>query len=312
MSTPAHLITLGLDSATNADIKSWFNHFNFLPPIPMTAATVDVAKGPASFEHLLELVAASNHKNFIIIVHGFQDGSGLSLKLAHSRGEPVGSQSTFHTHLQRLMDLDEPGQQPGDLEKTKLGLNNREITQLIDLMHKVRDKRIDCIEFRSCNLGRDTLSLDRFRKFFGARLAGAPDLHTIFGHGPVLIGEEHMKNHTKRRGGGTWEQYNFPLAIAEPDLACCFRVGRDNKPDNGYIVARDRPIFDNWLKKYVAPGASFTGTDMPLHGLWVTGREIYLEAEHVNSPLGSWGGDTGHRLMLPRSENYAKHIIYSR
>ena len=36
------------------------------------------------------------------------------------------------------------------------------------------DKAIDLIEFRSCNLGRNRLSLDRFRQLFGAAKVGAP------------------------------------------------------------------------------------------------------------------------------------------
>ena len=64
------------------------------------------------------------------------------------------------------------------------------VDKMLDLMHQVRNKKIDTIEFRSCNLGKNVLSLQRFREFFGARLAGAPDLHTVFGRPDTRVGDK--------------------------------------------------------------------------------------------------------------------------
>ena len=54
--------------------------------------------------------------------------------------------------------------------------------------------------------------------------------------------------------------------------------------------------------------------DMALHGLWNTTRQIFLEPEDINEPLGGWGvaGASEKRLILPLTETYRKHIIYSR
>ena len=48
---------------------------------------------------------------------------------------------------------------------------------------------------------------------------------------------------------------------------------------------------------------------MALHGLWNTTRQIILEPEDINEPLGGWGGPTHKKLILPATENYRKHII---
>ena len=219
MAVSAHVITMGLENDINGNIKAWFKQFNFLPPIPLTAAQVDTVSHPLSFEHLLELVLQSTYTNFILIIHGQPDGSGLYLPLfAHSS-----KYSTFHYDLQKLMDVDADvsrmseadfrvmGFAPLDAHtKTSLKQNNRKdprqerVDRMLDLMHQVRNKKIDCIEFRSCNLGKNVLSLQRFRDFFGARLAGAPDLHTVFGRTDTRVGDKflkiHMKNHPITNG----------------------------------------------------------------------------------------------------------------
>ena len=79
MAASAHVITMGLDKVLNANIKAWFSQFNFLPPIPLTAAQIDAIPHDLTFEHLLELVIQSTYTNFIFIIHGQPDGSGLYL-----------------------------------------------------------------------------------------------------------------------------------------------------------------------------------------------------------------------------------------
>jgi hypothetical protein len=68
---------------------------------------------------------------------------------------------------------------------------------------------------------------------------------------------------------------------------------------------------------------------MAMHALWAADRivapktkgekerrvpaAIIMEPEDANEPLGGFGPPDGfRRLVLPLSENYAKHIVYSR
>jgi len=301
--------------------------FNFLPPLGLTAATVDTITKHASFVRLLETVVASVHKNFILIIHGHEDGSGLWLKLAESQGRP----HTTHLDLQRLMDLDAGGPEMSHKDFVIMGVRHHDIPRILHLRHQVLEKRIDCIEFRSCNLGRNKLSLDRFRQFFGARLAGAPDLHTVFGLVPILLGQHMMKSHTHfHRGTGHWETYNFPSALAQPDLVACFALNHLAKPESGgHIAADNAAVLAAWINRYVKKGGNHKGGDMAMHALWAADRvappktkhdkprlvpaAILGEPEDYKDPLGGFGPQDGiRRLVLPLSENYAGHIVYSR
>jgi hypothetical protein len=304
----AHVITLGLEAPLNHAIRLWFRQFNHLPPTSLTAGAVDAApRGPASFERLLALMAASPHKNFILIIHGYEDGAGLHLPLT---GRTYAR--TVHPYLQRLMDLDRPGEALTAADRRILGIGRRDLGRILDLMHQVRAKKIDCVEFRACNLGRNKLSLDRFRQFFGARVLGAPDLHSFFGNGPVVTGQRGLDTHHQGHRGGAWDTYKFPYAHSAPHLVCCFRVDRHNKPSGGHVVADTPDTLDAWVKKYLMSTAGRPTGDMALHGLWNTTRQVFLEPEDESSPLGGWGGPTHRRLILPLTENYRKHIVYSR
>lgn len=327
MTAPAHVITLGLAAGMNKDIRAWFEQFNFLPPLGLTAAKVDTITAGVSFVHLLEAMAASIHKNFILIIHGHEDGSGLWLKLAAQQAKP----HTTHLDLQRLLDLDAGGPPMSKHDFAIMGIGQADVAKIVNLRHRVVDKRIDCIEFRSCNLGRNKLSLDRFRQFFGARQAGAPDLHTVFGVVPVLLGPQMMTNHKRfHHGAGHWETYNFPSALASPTLVACFALNELAKPESGGHIAADSPaVLDAWIAKYIKRGAGRKSGDMAMHALWVADRvvapktrqekrrlvpaAIVMEPEDYRDPLGGFGPEGGfRRLVLPLSENYAKHIIYSR
>lgn len=327
MAAAAHVITLGLDAPMNKNIHAWFTQFNFLPPLGLVAAKVDTIDAHASsLEHLLALITASHHRNFILIIHGHEDGSGLWLELTKHQAKA----HTSHFDLQRLMDLDAGGPHMSRHDFVTMGIGQRDVQGILDLRHKVLGKRIDCIEFRSCNLGRNTLSLDRFRRFFGARLAGAPDLHTVFGLIPVVLGPKMMKDHIHfHPGKAHWETYNFPSALVEPDLVACFALNELSKPESGgHIVADNADVLDSWIKKYIKRDASHKSGDMAIHALWVADRvvppkakhektrlvpaAIIMEPEDYKDPLGGFGPrDDIRRLILPLSENYAKHIVYS-
>ena len=311
----AHVIALGLGAGLNKSVQAWFQQFNYLPPLPLTSVRVDtVEKNPPTLEHLLELVAASPHQRFILMAHGHEDGSGLYLKL--TAGSPMQAE---HRFIGRLIELAE-GQQFNNYDKTHLGLNQAGLDRLLGLIRKVWAKKIDCIEFRACNLGRNTLGLDRFRRLFGARLLGAPDLHTFFGQGPAVTDPKLFDTHQKGHVGGVeWQTYEFPRWLrprdVKPELVCCFRLNSHKKPDGGHIATDSPARLEAWVKKYVMPnGKPPAKGDMALHGIWNTTRQIILEPEDINEPLGGWGiADGGEkRLILPATENYRKHIIYSR
>src|SRR5438045_3949776 len=177
MAAPAHVIAVGLGPVLDSLVRAWFRQFNFLPPIPLTAAQVDmIPAADASFVRLFEMIAASPHSNFILIIHGADDGSGLWLKLVPGQGKL----GTSHFDVQRLLDLSAGGPELSPRDQQIMGITAAQSLRIREALLKLQFKTIDTIEFRSCNLGRNPLGLDRFRRFFGARRAGAPNLHTLF------------------------------------------------------------------------------------------------------------------------------------
>jgi hypothetical protein len=323
MAKSAHVIALGLNSFLNTSIRAWFDQFNFMPPIPLTAARIDtIAVREASLTKLLSIMADSPHKRFILIIHGHSDGSGLLLRLTPEQAKP----HTSYFDLARLMDIVGSGRELDRTDQGKMGVDRRGSHQILDLMHKVQAKQIECIEFRACNLGRNASSLERFRRFFGAKLAGAPDLHSFFGSGPVSTDPRQLLTHT-RSHNGNWETYSFPSVFQEPNLVACFSLDGDSKPTGGHIVADSASTLNTWVKKYVMPSGSPPTGNMALHGLWVADIKIapkkpgekprsvpaavVMEREHVNTPLGGWSTSV-QRFIPPLSENYAKHIIYAK
>lgn len=326
MASPAHVITIGLERPMNDSIRAWFREFGYLPPLGLTASQIEVATQP-TMEHLLKRMIDSPNQNFILVIHGYEDGSGLYLKLAGNQGRP----HTSHVDLQRLMDLDAGGPKMSAADHATMGIGAQAVDRILALRKSVLARKIGCVEFRSCNLGRNKLSLDRFRQFFGARLAGAPDLHTLFGLVPAKVGEHWMKTHTRAHTGpGAWETYNFPHALSKPDLVACFALNDLRKPEyGGHVVAGDAAVLDAWIKKYLKAGASHEKGDLPVHGLWAADRivpphnkqeharrviaAVVLEPEDLDTPLGGFGtAEGGHRIIFPLSENYARHIVYSR
>jgi len=127
MAANAHVITMGLNSALNADIAAWFKQFNFLPPLGLTQARLDAVTSNVSFVHLLELVAASPHDNFILIIHGHEDGSGLWLKLTQAQANP----HTTHHDLQRLMDLDAGGTAMSAKDYSIIGIARSDVAKIL-------------------------------------------------------------------------------------------------------------------------------------------------------------------------------------
>jgi hypothetical protein len=324
MATPAHVITLGLEPAMNASIRAWFKQFNFLPPIPLTAGRIDTVTANGSFEHLLELLIQSPLKDFILIIHGHSDGSGLYIPLSPGQTKI----HTEHWDLQKLMEVDAGQSKMSHADTARMGISRHHIQKLLHLMHRVREKKIHCIEFRSCNLGKNILSLNRFREFLGAGRVGAPDLHTLFGLPGTLVGPRFLETHAHHHPGKNWETYKFPHAFGAPRLVCCFQLNHLQKPEaGGHIIADTAATFDAWVKQYVmAKGHRSSEHQMAMHALWIADiavkphhkgdpdhRPVFIPADTDGGPLGTWGNEAlvVRRLIPPLSDDYRKHIVYA-
>ena len=326
MTTPAHVIAVGLDAGLNTDIRAWFRQFNFLPPVPLVAAQVDtLIGGQATFEGLLTAMAASPQRNFILVIHGHSDGSGLYLPLAAGQS---GQAHASHHDLQRLLDLAAGGAALSAADVRTMGIPAAAAARLLELRRKLLAKGVDCVEFRACNLGRNPLSLDRFRRFLGARRAGAPDIHSFFGTGNVHIGPYFLTRHLEHHRGKGWETYNFPSAWKTAELVWCFQLNTISKPEaGGHVATSSAAVLNAWIKEHMSPTGSYASGGLPSHGLWIADFiakplkpggpprqlpvHIPMGRDQTDEPLGGWGGPALRRLIPPLSPEYAKHIVYA-
>jgi len=316
-----------------ANATKWFKDFNFLPPIPLnwSGQFTDVPWSKVTLELLLELMVKSTASNFVLIIHGHVDGSGLYMPIAPGQTK----QSLEHWDLQKMMDVDAGQSTMGAADISRMGFttgvrgNFDHFQKIMKLMQQVRNKKIDTIEFRSCNLGKNIMSLGRFRQFFGARQVGAPDLHTLFGNPDTRVGDWFLQRHLELHKGGSWETYKFPYALMEPRLVCCFEVNYLRKPEKGgHVIADAKDTFDAWVKQYIAPSGNVSGNNMAMHGLWIADvpvkpdnpgdpdhRPVLVTAD-THDTLGSWGPDPDltpvRRFMPPLSDEYKQHIVYAR
>jgi hypothetical protein len=333
MAAPAHVITVGLGPDMSQVVRAWFQQFNFLPPIPLTAGKIESINGAdASFIKLLNVIAASPFNNFILVIHGADDGSGLWLKLLPQQRKP----GTSHFDLQRLLELSETGGEMSSKDESIMGITQAESLLVREALLKIQFKTIETIEFRSCNLGRNPLSLDRFRRFFGARVAGAPNVHTFFGNGVPLVAPNFELAHRRLHVGANWETYNFPSAYKTPELVCCLQLNNLQKPETaGHVATDTADRITAWIQQYFMPTGSYSKGSLALHSLWVADRPapplpqdrliprakpgprmvptvIEFDHDQTDSPLGGWGDTGGDRRMIPPlSELYKKHIIYA-
>ncbi len=239
-------LTLGIDSGISTAVTEYFTKFKVLPPKNVMVSQTKVLGGVHSFENLLNgILAEKATTDFVIVVHGHETGNGLFLKLVTRAGAAAGFETT-NEMLKILMDISaRKDPKATSDEKTKLKLTDDEVTRLLGLMTKVRDKKLGTVEFRGCNLGRNLNSIIRFREFLGATLFGGPNLHSFFGKFPTGTGANLMGNHAQSHNGTTFE---YPSTIGNKKIVCCIGVNDVKKPQNGHVIADDAGALDAWIK----------------------------------------------------------------
>lgn len=300
----ATAFTIGLEASLARAVSRYFTKFRVLPPKNLSVTATSTPKGVVCFETLLSAIEAAQTTSAVIVVHGHSDGSGLFLKLA-KRGNAAVGEKTTHDKLERLMTI--AGRNPVKIEPADnqfLGLKDAEITRLITLMKNVRAKKLQSIEFRGCNLGRDVNSVARFRKFFGAASFGAPKLHSFFGLNPTGTGSGLMGSHTGSHQDTT---FTFSQTFSGKTCHCCIGVNDERKPRNGHVVADDDATLDLWIQKnFDSVATRGQDRDLPIHGLWK------FPDIDLNDPLAS----TDPKPIFPLEvdskgqSQYKFHVVY--
>ncbi len=308
-------IAIGLEAFLNNSATAYFKKHKVLPPRDLAIASVSVPSGPASFENLLQAMKKSKQASFLVYAHGHSDGSGLYIKLASRKGGPIGQQTTFN-NLELIIRLGEGDKPPNDRDLKFLGINKDELNRLTSLMQDMRNKNIDAIEFRGCNLGRNPSSMKNFKDFFGTKNFGAPDLYSFFGTSPVQIGQKLVDENEKRlpkMKDLDWHIYRYSFEQPAGILISNIATDGELKAKAGAIVADSVATVQRWVKKYVDANSTYEATErsVSLHGMWDTGKRKIDVKELENAPLGADVKVVEPNMILPiGSDDYKNHVIY--
>ncbi len=265
---PAVAIAINLDNARADAVRSYFAKFAVLPPRNLRIGSTRVVSGPASLENLMDaMLSFQGQKEFAVVTHGFSDGSGLFLQLV-TRGQASAGVKVKHDAITTLMAIAarNPAKITAD-DGTKLEITEKEIDRLIGKMKKIQAIGITTIEFRGCNLGRNSNSVSEFRKFFGAASFGAPKLHSFFGSGPAKFGPQIVAVHARAHQGTT---ITYTMSFGGKNCHCCIGINLERKPENGHVVADDAGTLDQWIQANFSANATLgTEQSLSIHGLWL-------------------------------------------
>ena len=124
----------------------------------------------------------------------------------------------------------------------------------------------DLIEFRGCSLGKNKISLGRFRRFLGAKALGAPDVYSDFGSLRQAAGTQAMLTHATGHVGHM-ETCEYDVA-GKGKCLVCMRLNAESRPAGGHVVASTGDALRGWYASNLYAGASLAGGDGPVHFLW--------------------------------------------
>lgn len=298
----ARCIVFGLENLSSL-VNGYFEH-NPCPPRNLKVDRIEVIdQGGLTFVDLLKaILRSSSGQDLVIVAHGNIHGKGLIHPLAPGGANAEGE------HLQTLMDIDHvreaersgkpltEAQQDLKKRETKrrndMRLNDQWVDQLIDLMKQVRAKRLNFMEWRSCDMGKDRNVLAQFQQFFGARVVGAPKLENIFGSSPVnLLSLEKIPAKFKY----DFARFDYPDKW-NPKVSNFLRLGDRNWPEEGALFAKTKEDVDEFVKIYINPDG-MVRKEIAFHALWKESDE--------SSPL------IGPTPILPQSFDYGPNILYA-
>ncbi len=125
-------------------------------------------------ELLKAIIQAWSTKSFegsdlLLVTHGNE--RGLTMRLFPGHRSDARSDN-----LEVLMSNDSEKD-----KATKLYLTTAQVRELVDHMDQVRSLKISGIEFRGCNIGRQSRNVGLLKDFLGTNSAAAPDVLSIYG-----------------------------------------------------------------------------------------------------------------------------------
>lgn len=149
---------------------------NFAPEEPISPSGVMKLKTFHKIKdmtayRLLKTIANKAKKNseVLIVTHGTDRGLVL----------PLTNSNTVLLERESIRVFLDKSQSRAD-KLAKLQVNEKQLKLLEEAVKKVKKLALQRVEFRACNVGQNVKTLEALRDFFGARIAGGPDLQDAY------------------------------------------------------------------------------------------------------------------------------------
>jgi hypothetical protein len=268
---------------------------------------------PETFLTVLRLMLASPDQDFVIDAHGEPRGLFMTLaggrsvgtveeslrilmRLRHAREAMARASDnldawrrilrTYSIPPQRATEVDEAREAARVWERAQvdgLGVTAAQANELLRLMTEVRTKGVRRIEFRSCNMGKRPQTLAEFRRFFGARHVGAPDVRSGFGYATPVVSRRGV-DVLAGRGAEVFAMSSGRFALRVDIQAGTVRFDTQCATDSQQAV-RD------WVSEHLMPRSRYRRGRLPIHVLETDPRTFSLDAAyrgHIKHASGLW------------------------
>jgi Peptidase family M23 len=181
------------------------------------------------------------------------------------------------------------------------------VDKLIKRMLRLQAKGIHEIQFRACNIGKDSNSLHEFRRFFGADHLCAPDVRSGIGLSNLpsidrravdLLGRDHRTQLFHLPSG------RFAIRIIISGLSFGVRCAADTQAAVG-----------EWVASHIMPNSTYRRGRLPIHFLATEPPVFSLDSDyaaHIKCRSSFWEGvvrgSEKHRQEIEAHEERETHL----
>ena len=158
------------------------------------------------------------------------------------------------------------------------------VDRLIKKMLQLQGKGIREIQFRACNIGKDSGSLFEFRKFFGADHLCAPDVRSGIGLVVPRIGKADVDSLAKRRLTQSYDLPSGRFAIFIEIVGTKFTAA---------CAADTQAALEEWVASHLMADSKYRKGTLPIHFLQTRPLRFALEKEyaaHIQCSSSLWEG----------------------
>jgi hypothetical protein len=197
-----------------------------------------------------------------------------------------------------------------------LDLKEAKVDELIDKMLRLQKRELTRIEFRSCKMGKDLDALWVFRKFFGSKRVGAPDVRSG-------IGKLTPPPRGTNLGPGAIDFLlrGTPLAKVYGDvkgkrLAIHLTIAPSPRTDVTVVWAADSSTaVTEWVAEHIMERTKFNPRSIPIHFLELTPPVFPKDPEyrlHIKDSSHLWWKVAGELPKQPAAPGAKKKTIWER